>query len=36
MGTSINAAQAVVRLIENQTLIQNGVQDDDAGQIGPR
>jgi hypothetical protein len=36
MGTSNSAAQAVGRLIENQTLIQNGVQDDDAGQIGPR
>jgi len=36
MNTSNSVVQAAARLIENQTLIQNGVQDDDAGQIGPR
>jgi hypothetical protein len=36
LDASNSAVQATARLIENQTLIQNGVQDDDAGQIGPR
>jgi hypothetical protein len=36
LDASNSVVQATARLIENQTLIQNGVQDDDAGQIGPR